>query len=128
MSPSSRSLESHQGICCHELVAYSERSSAQMLAGTDASVEACRDESLRRLPSAGCLPAAEQRAIADFLDRKTAAIDALIAKKERLIELLAGEAAGAHHAGRDQGAGLDRADEGLGTSLDWLDPGALARP
>lgn len=30
----------------------------------------------------------QQRAIADFLDRKTAAIDALIAKKERLIELL----------------------------------------
>ncbi len=29
-----------------------------------------------------------QRYIADFLDRKTAAIDALIAKKERLIELL----------------------------------------
>jgi type I restriction enzyme S subunit len=29
-----------------------------------------------------------QNAIADFLDRKTAAIDALIAKKERLIELL----------------------------------------
>lgn len=33
-------------------------------------------------------PLATQRAIADFLDRKTAAIDALIAKKERLIELL----------------------------------------
>jgi type I restriction enzyme S subunit len=33
-------------------------------------------------------PLAEQRAIADFLDEKTAAIDALIAKKERLIELL----------------------------------------
>ena len=31
---------------------------------------------------------AEQRAIADFLDRETAEIDALIAKKERLIELL----------------------------------------
>jgi type I restriction enzyme S subunit len=30
----------------------------------------------------------EQQAIADFLDRKTAAIDQLIAKKERLIELL----------------------------------------
>ena len=30
----------------------------------------------------------EQQAIAAFLDRKTAAIDALIAKKERLIELL----------------------------------------
>lgn len=30
----------------------------------------------------------EQRAIADFLDKKTAAIDALIAKKERLLALL----------------------------------------
>lgn len=30
----------------------------------------------------------QQRAIASFLDRKTAAIDALIAKKERLIQLL----------------------------------------
>jgi type I restriction enzyme S subunit len=30
----------------------------------------------------------EQRAIADFLDRKTKKIDALVAKKERLIELL----------------------------------------
>ena len=30
----------------------------------------------------------EQRAIADFLDRETAEIDSLIAKKERLIELL----------------------------------------
>ena len=33
--------------------------------------------------------ASEQRAISAFLDRKTAAIDALIAKKERLLELLA---------------------------------------
>lgn len=33
-------------------------------------------------------PLEKQRAIAAFLDRKTAAIDALIAKKERLIELL----------------------------------------
>ena len=30
----------------------------------------------------------EQRAIAAFLDRETARIDALVAKKERLIELL----------------------------------------
>ena len=30
----------------------------------------------------------EQRAIAAFLDRETAKIDALVAKKERLIELL----------------------------------------
>ena len=34
-------------------------------------------------------PASQQRAIADYLDRKTAAIDALIEKKERLIALLA---------------------------------------
>ncbi|MFN8624450.1 MAG: restriction endonuclease subunit S [Candidatus Binatia bacterium] len=33
-------------------------------------------------------PEAEQRAIAAFLDRETARIDALVAKKERLIELL----------------------------------------
>lgn len=33
-------------------------------------------------------PRSTQMAIVDFLDRKTAAIDALIAKKERLIELL----------------------------------------
>ncbi len=33
-------------------------------------------------------PMSEQRAIADFLDRETAKIDALVAKKERLIELL----------------------------------------
>lgn len=33
-------------------------------------------------------PLAEQRTIAAFLDRKTARIDALVAKKERLIELL----------------------------------------
>lgn len=33
-------------------------------------------------------PEPDQRAIADFLDNKTAAIDSLIAKKERLIELL----------------------------------------
>ena len=33
-------------------------------------------------------PLAEQQAIADFLDRETAKIDALVTKKERLIELL----------------------------------------
>ena len=33
-------------------------------------------------------PTDEQRAIADFLDRETAKIDALVARKERLIELL----------------------------------------
>ena len=38
-----------------------------------------------RLPLA---PPSEQHAIADFLDRETEKIDALVAKKERLIELL----------------------------------------
>jgi len=38
-----------------------------------------------RLPFA---PTSEQRAIAAFLDRETARIDALVAKKERLIDLL----------------------------------------
>ena len=33
-------------------------------------------------------PLPEQRAIAGFLDRETAKIDSLVAKKERLIELL----------------------------------------
>lgn len=36
----------------------------------------------------GLPPMSIQRSIADFLDEKTAAIDALIAKKERLIELI----------------------------------------
>lgn len=44
-------------------------------------------EDLRRLPLV-VPPAGRQRAIASFLDRKTVAIDALIAKKERLIGLL----------------------------------------
>lgn len=35
------------------------------------------------------VPLPEQKAIANFLDRKTAAIDALIEKKEKLLELLA---------------------------------------
>ncbi len=34
-------------------------------------------------------PVSRQRAIAEFLDRRTAAIDAVIAKRERLLELLA---------------------------------------
>ncbi len=33
-------------------------------------------------------PVDEQRAISEFLDRETGKIDALVAKKERLIELL----------------------------------------
>ena len=43
---------------------------------------------LRALPLAVRHLHEEQRAIAAFLDRETARIDALVAKKERLIELL----------------------------------------
>ena len=46
----------------------------------NASELACLDIAIPPLP--------EQRAIAAFLDRETARIDALVAKKERLIELL----------------------------------------
>lgn len=42
-------------------------------------------------------PLATQRAIADFLDRKTAAFDALIEKKERLLTLLAEKRAALIH-------------------------------
>src|SRR5262249_42298223 len=45
-------------------------------------------EKVRNLPTP-VLSSDEQRAIAEFLDRETAKIDNLIAKKERLIELLA---------------------------------------
>jgi type I restriction enzyme S subunit len=52
-----------------------------------ATVESLEHESVARTPT--LLPTApEQRAIAAFLDRETARIDALVAKKERLIELL----------------------------------------
>jgi type I restriction enzyme S subunit len=48
-----------------------------------------------------------QRAIADFLDRKTAAIDALIEKKERLIALLAEKRAALIHRAVTKGLDPD---------------------
>ncbi|AKU91182.1 Type I restriction-modification system, specificity subunit S [Vulgatibacter incomptus] len=50
--------------------------------------KALRTEQWKKLPLA-IPPLDDQRRIADFLDRKTAAIDALIAKKEKLVALLA---------------------------------------
>jgi type I restriction enzyme S subunit len=62
----------------------------------------------------------EQRAIAAFLDRKTAAIDAVIAKKERLIELL---------QEKRQALITQAVTKGVGTggptkesNIDWLGP------
>ena len=46
------------------------------------------DASFLKRSSVPVPPLDEQRAIADFLDRETSKIDALVAKKERLIELL----------------------------------------
>ena len=53
----------------------------------DSAVPGLDREDAYRREVAVCLPS-EQRAIAAFLDRETANIDALAAKKERLIELL----------------------------------------
>ena len=48
----------------------------------------CRRNDFSDVSEPPLFPQSEQRAIAAFLDRKTAKIDALVAKKERLIELL----------------------------------------
>lgn len=55
--------------------------------GTGSTFTAISSEDVREsfIP---CIPASEQRYIADYLDRNTAQIDALIAKKQHQIELL----------------------------------------
>ena len=63
-------------------------------------------------------PLAVQRAIADFLDRKTAAIDALISKKERLLALLAEQRAALIH--RAVTRGLDPDVEMKDSELEWI--------
>jgi len=59
-----------------------------------------------------------QRAIADFLDRKTAAIDALIEKKERLLELLAEKRAALIH--RAVTKGLDPSVPMKDSGVPWI--------
>ena len=63
-------------------------------------------------------PIPEQQAIAEFLDRRTAAIDALIAKKERLLKLLAEkrQAVIAHAVTK----GLDADVRLESTGVEWL--------
>lgn len=63
-------------------------------------------------------PMMVQRAIADFLDRKTAAIDALIEKKERLITLLAEKRAALIHRAVTKGLHPDAPIEDSG--IPWI--------
>ena len=71
-------------------------------------------------------PEDEQRAIADFLDRETEKIDSLVAKKQRLIELLREKRTAAHRPRRYQGPQPRCADEGLRHGVVRRDSGALA--
>lgn len=65
------------------------------------------------------VPAVEvQRAIADFLDRKTVAIDALIAKKKRMLELLAEKRAAIIH--RAVTKGLDPSVPMKDSGVPWI--------
>jgi len=75
-----------------------------------------------------CPPAAEQRAIAAFLDRETARIDALVAKKERLIELLQEQRTAL--ITRAVTKGLDPNVPMKDSGVEWLgqNSGALGRP
>ena len=63
-------------------------------------------------------PASEQRGIADYLDSKTAAIDALVGKKERLIELL--QEKGTALITRTVTRGLDPNVPMQDSGLEWL--------
>ncbi len=63
-------------------------------------------------------PLGVQRAIADFLDRKTAAIDALIEKKERLLALLAEKRAALIH--RAVTKGLDPTVPMKDSGIPWI--------
>lgn len=63
-------------------------------------------------------PADAQNAIADFLDRKTAAIDALIEKKQKLLELLVEKRAALINQAVTKG--LDPNVPTADSGLDWL--------
>jgi type I restriction enzyme, S subunit len=79
-----------EGILLHRFIAHFLSSQAARLV-VDSEVRGATRSRIN-LSGVGRIPVpvpplTEQRAIADFLDRKTAAIDALIEKKERLIQL-----------------------------------------
>src|SRR5690606_29117180 len=69
----------------------------------------------KRIPLPNC---PTQKAIADFLDRKTAAIDTLIAKKQRLLELLAEQRAALINQAVMKG--LDRGVQMKDSGIPWI--------
>ena len=73
----------------------------------------------------GIPPLSEQRSIAAFLDRETARLDALIAKKERLLALLAEKRATLDQPRGDEGSRSERADARFGGRVVGRDSGAL---
>ena len=70
-------------------------------------------------------PKSEQHAIAEFLDRETGKIDALVAKKERLIELLQEKRTALITHAVTKGLDPDCPHEGLRRRVAGRDPGAL---
>ena len=81
-------------------------SEAAVLASDRVAMPKVNRETLADFP-VPTAPLSTQRAIADFLDRKTAAIDALIEKKERLIALLAEKRAALIHRAVTKGMNPD---------------------
>ena len=69
----------------------------------------------------------EQRAIAEFLDRETGKIDALVVKKQRLIEPAPGEAHGPHHPRRHHGPRPNYPQKAVRHRLARRHPRALGR-
>lgn len=85
-----KALRPRSGLSAEYLAHFLRAMNEALLARVEEAghgTKALRTELWRKLPVL-VPPEPEQRAIVAFLDRRTAAIDALIAKKERLIELL----------------------------------------
>lgn len=90
---------------------------AMMIARTRAAQPHLNAEDLSEVPIWEC-SVESQQAIADFLDAETACLDALIAKKRRMVELLEGERMSVMHAGV---SGRFTSEAFRSSSLAWLD-------